>query len=378
MIFERFEEVGLSHYSYAIGCASNGQIAIIDPCYDVEIYLDFASDNDLVISHVFETHIHDDYTSGARHLADRAGAELVLSASEKDAAQFPHTKCKEGDVFYLGDVELKVLRTPGHLCLMAYFDKKATHFFAGDFLLCGELSGFGLDENVQICPAHGEGFGYKEESDCFSVIREYNISGKRIEMRSPELLTPKEFKERVEKGGVVLDLRQAGAFCAGHIAGSICIGWGEKLGFWAARALPYDVPIYLVSADPLIIERAVKYLASVGLFSIEGYLRGGIGAWKEAGLPLDTLKEHESLEKRGEQIVDVRSNKERENCPLEGSLHIPCQEIHKRLGELPRKPLLFVCAGGYRSVLAASLAKRGGFHPVSHLSGGLGAYLSRR
>ncbi len=66
MLLERFEEKGLSHYSYAVGCKEKGQIAIIDPRFDVDIYLEYAEKNQLVISHAFETHIHADYVSGAR------------------------------------------------------------------------------------------------------------------------------------------------------------------------------------------------------------------------------------------------------------------------------------------------------------------------
>lgn len=54
MIFERSEEIGLSHFSYAIGCSDIGQVAIIDPRYDVDIYLDYAEKNRLVISHVLK------------------------------------------------------------------------------------------------------------------------------------------------------------------------------------------------------------------------------------------------------------------------------------------------------------------------------------
>ncbi len=75
----------LSHYFYAIGCSDIGQVAIIDPRYDVDIYLKFAEENQLVISHVFETHIHADYASGAHHLAARTGSTLVLSGYDKGA-----------------------------------------------------------------------------------------------------------------------------------------------------------------------------------------------------------------------------------------------------------------------------------------------------
>ena len=64
MLIKRFQEKGLSHYSYAVGSKENGQIAIIDPHFDVEMYLEYAAQQGLVISHVLETHIHGDYVSG--------------------------------------------------------------------------------------------------------------------------------------------------------------------------------------------------------------------------------------------------------------------------------------------------------------------------
>ena len=93
MLFKRFEEKGLSHFSYAFGCPEKGQIAIIDPRFDVDVYLEYAEKNNLVISHVFETHIHADYASGARYLSMRSGAVLGLSAydkGEKYEVDFPH------------------------------------------------------------------------------------------------------------------------------------------------------------------------------------------------------------------------------------------------------------------------------------------------
>lgn len=100
MIFETFEEKGLSHYSYAVGCSAAGEMAVVDPRRDVDVYLDFAAAQGLRISHVLETHIHADYASGARELAERTGAELWLSAYDRGEAfevSFPHRATRDGD-----------------------------------------------------------------------------------------------------------------------------------------------------------------------------------------------------------------------------------------------------------------------------------------
>ncbi len=74
MLFEAFEETGLSQMSYAVGCQQSNELAIIDPRRDIDFYLDFAEEEGYVIRHVMDTHIHADYVSGARELAEVTGA----------------------------------------------------------------------------------------------------------------------------------------------------------------------------------------------------------------------------------------------------------------------------------------------------------------
>ncbi|WP_420421091.1 MBL fold metallo-hydrolase [Simkania sp.] len=219
MLFQRFEEKGLAHYSYLVGCEEKGQVAVIDPRRDVEIYLEYAEKNRLVISHVFETHIHADYASGARELAKRARATLCLSGYDKGEAyevSFAHRDCFEGDLFRLGSIELKVLHTPGHtpehLSFLLYDLQKSstvpTAIFSGDFLLLGtvgrpDLLGKeaaadlakklyhsiqeklkGLPDELDIFPAHGSG------SFCGSGINDRPFSKLGFEKLSNPFLNP--------------------------------------------------------------------------------------------------------------------------------------------------------------------------------------------
>ena len=85
MLLERFEVEGLAHYSYAVGCPQAGAIAIVDPERNIERYLEFAEREGVRIAHVLETHIHADYASGARALAERTGAELHVSTMSRCA-----------------------------------------------------------------------------------------------------------------------------------------------------------------------------------------------------------------------------------------------------------------------------------------------------
>ena len=89
MIFERITEPGLSQYAYAIGCRGAKEIAIVDPMRDIDVYLDFAGSHGVEITEVLETHIHADYASGARELAERTGATLRLSPCDHSI----HSEC---------------------------------------------------------------------------------------------------------------------------------------------------------------------------------------------------------------------------------------------------------------------------------------------
>ena len=115
MRFQRFEIPGLARYSYLL--ISGGCAAAVDPERNPESYLEYAAAHDLRLTHVFETHIHADYASGARELAERSGAELCLSAydtGEDFEVAFPHRELKEGDEVRIGDMRVVALHTPGH------------------------------------------------------------------------------------------------------------------------------------------------------------------------------------------------------------------------------------------------------------------------
>ncbi|MEI7856792.1 MAG: hypothetical protein WCH85_04735, partial [Methanomicrobiales archaeon] len=78
MLFERIVSEGISHISYLIG--SQGKAAVIDPRRDCDIYIDIARSNDLIITHIFETHRNEDYLIGSLELAGRCGAEIYHGA----------------------------------------------------------------------------------------------------------------------------------------------------------------------------------------------------------------------------------------------------------------------------------------------------------
>lgn len=150
MLFKQFEDKGLSQFSYFIGCEKTKIAAVIDPRRDVDIYEEFARENKMEIGFVFETHIHADYASGAKELANRTGARLMLSAyddGEKYEYSFAHEELRDGDIIELETVRFKVLHTPGHtpehISFLVYdLERTADEpqaMLSGDFLFIGSL-----------------------------------------------------------------------------------------------------------------------------------------------------------------------------------------------------------------------------------------------
>ena len=120
MLFRRFYDAKLAQASYLIGCQQTGEAVVVDPNRDVKQYLDSAATEGMQITHVTETHIHADFISGARELAQRAEAQLLLS-DEGDAnwkyayaGEARAGLLKDGDVFKVGNIRFDVLHTPGH------------------------------------------------------------------------------------------------------------------------------------------------------------------------------------------------------------------------------------------------------------------------
>jgi len=186
LYFKQFYLGCLAHASYLVG--SRGEAAVVDPRRDVDEYLADARAQGLTIRYVIETHLHADFVSGHRELAERTGASVVFSA--KAGAAFPHRAVADGDEIRIGDVVLRVLETPGHtpesICVLVIDGESSPEprlvltgdtLFIGDVgrpdlvgaqglsaesmaaLLYDSLHGklLALPDAVQVYPAHGAG-----------------------------------------------------------------------------------------------------------------------------------------------------------------------------------------------------------------------------
>lgn len=195
-------------------------------------------------------------------------------------------------------------------------------------------------------------------------------------------LSPKAFETAAnETGGIVLDVRHQDDFVKGHIPRSIFIGLGGDFAPWVG-ALIADVkqPILLVTPEGKE-EEAVTRLSRVGFDHTLGYLEGGFEAWKKAAMEYDTLTSIPATSLEGilqkdkkAPVYDVRKEGEYSSEHIEGAHNTPLDFINEHLSEYPKDATFYVhCAGGYRSVIAASILKSRGFHNLIDIAGGFKA-----
>ncbi|MFZ0547121.1 MAG: rhodanese-like domain-containing protein [Candidatus Promineifilaceae bacterium] len=256
MFLKYFYDQKLAHASYMVGCQVTGEALLIDPGRDVDIYLDAAELNEFTIVGAAETHIHADFVSGARELAERTGAKLYLSDEGDEDWKYSyldgydHSLLRDGDFFQIGRIRFDVWHTPGHTPEHISFLLTDTAgadepmgIFTGDFVFVGSVgrpdllekaAGYAdtsvtgarqifhslkrfrqLPDYMQIWPGHGAGsacgkglgavpsstVGYEK---LFNIALSYENEGQFIEMLldgQPE--PPKYFAvmKRVNKEG---------------------------------------------------------------------------------------------------------------------------------------------------------------------------------
>lgn len=192
-------------------------------------------------------------------------------------------------------------------------------------------------------------------------------------------LSVDEFKKWIKDDAIILDSRPANIFTHGFIPGSIFIGLEGRFAEWAGTILPFDKPIILVTEMDKETESVVR-LSRVGFENIYGVLAGGFEKWKSENEPVDIIIDVEADElmmdipfDKNIEIVDVRKENEFAEGHLENALNLPLHEITNlaEIAQFEEQQNLYIhCAGGYRSVIAASLFKRQGVHNLRNVLGG--------
>jgi glyoxylase-like metal-dependent hydrolase (beta-lactamase superfamily II)/rhodanese-related sulfurtransferase len=330
---------------------------------------------------------------------------LVVTDDEKSPAPWA---VLTGDTLFIGDVgrpDLSPKHTPVQLAGLLYDS------------LHNKL--MKLADNVLVYPAHGAGSlcGKNMRADRSSTIGTERLTNYALQIKSrqdfvaqltsnlparPEYfskdaeinrtgatalselpplraLTPTELTAMLENGA--LDVRPNDEFAAAHVPGSVNIALSGQFASWAGTVLGLTAQPVLIAATDEQLEEARLRMARVGIEVLDGYLHGGVNAWKRAGLPIGTLAQISvvDLEARlqsGElQVLDVRRAPEWEAGHIENATWWPLDNFNVSAPEMDRDlPIAVHCKSGYRSVIAGSLLQRAGFKNVVNVIGGFDAW----
>jgi hydroxyacylglutathione hydrolase len=439
----------LSEAAYYI--ESKGEAAIIDPLRDIDVYIALAKERNATIKYIFETHFHADFISGHLDLGKATGAPIVYGP--ETVTGFPVHISKDGELFAIGDLTIKVLHTPGHTlestCYLLKDETGKDHcVFTGDTLFVGDVgrpdlaqkgaeittSGLAgmlydslqsrivpLADDVIVYPAHGPGsscgknigpdtsstigeekqFNYalqaKDKEAFIKVVTDgilpppqyFPINAKinkegydsldDVLATSLKALPVAEFRKLLSDEMIVLDTRNIEEFMRGFVPGSISIGLDGRFAEWAGSLLPFDMPMLLITEAGKEKESIIR-LARVGFDKVQGYLQGGYEAWQKASEPIDMIVNVEADELMMDipfdtqlVVLDVRKPTEYAEGHLKDAINLPLSDLTDpgNMANIDDDQNLYVhCAGGYRSVIAASMLKRQGIHNLRNVAGG--------
>jgi len=448
MYIKQFYTNCLSEAAYYI--ESDGEVAIVDPLRDIDVYINLAKERKATIKYIFETHFHADFVSGHLDLSKKTGAPIVFGPEAKTS--FKIYAAKDGENINLGKLTFKVMHTPGHTlessCYLLYDEDKKPHsIFTGDTLFVGDVgrpdlsSGnmssvelaeifydtiqnkiLPLEDFILVYPAHGPGsscgknlgpnthsnIGEERKNNYalqpqtkeefvnaltnglaaapvyFAINAKINQTGyddiNDVVKKGMQSLSIIDFKIKMEDS-IILDTRAATLFTEGFIPGSISIGLEGRFAEWAGNVLPFDKDIILVTEEGKEEETIIR-LARVGFDKMQGYLKGGFEAWKNANEEIDLIIDVEADElmmdishDQNLLVLDVRKESEFSEGHLANAMNLPLHEMTDivQLAQFEENQNLYIhCAGGYRSVIAASLLKREGVHNIRNVLGGWG------
>ena len=205
------------------------------------------------------------------------------------------------------------------------------------------------------------------------------------QLPEPLALRPGQVLELAAKGHVILDVRSAAEFGAGHVPGSLNIGLGGQFASWAGSLIPLNSPIVIVAESAEKVTEAQMRLARVGFESVTGFVDGGIYDWNQAGLDVDVIPQISVSELKEMittspdlQVLDVRRPAEYDSGHVPRAQTAPLATIRKTLSGLnldTGKPTAIICAGGYRSSAATSILRQNGFRNLFNVTGGTTAWI---
>ena len=330
--------------------ATDGSVAIvIDPQRDIDRVLAAAAARGVTITHIFETHIHNDYVTGGYALAKAAGAAYHVCAD--DTVSFERDPVRDGDLIDVGEMQVLVMATPGHtfshLSYAVRHAGRAVAVFTGGSLLNGstgrtDLLGrqyarelaraqhgsarrlaAELPGDAMVCPTHGFGSfcsatptsgtastigmemqvnpaltldldDYVESTlaglDVYPAYYAHMAPANSAGPLAPDLAPPRpadsaELRRRIDAGEWVVDLRSRVAFAAGHVPGTLQFELGDNLTTYLGWLIPWGTPLTLLGATADDVAAAQRDLVRIGIDRVQASATGTPQAWTD-GRPL--------------------------------------------------------------------------------------------
>jgi hydroxyacylglutathione hydrolase len=334
--------------------ATDGAVAIvIDPQRDIDRVLAAADARGVRISHVFETHIHNDYVTGGLALARAAGAGYHVNAA--DEVEFDRIGIADGDHIEAGRMSVRVIATPGHtfnhLSYAVEFAGRVVAVFTGGSLLNGSTGRtdlLGAEHTIElaraqhgsarrlaaelpgdamVCPTHGFGSfcsatptsgaastlgmeaginpaltlaetDYVEHTlaalDAYPAYYAHMAPANAAGPREPDLTAPRladsaELRRRVQAGEWVVDLRSRVAFAAGHVPGTLSFELGDSMITYLGWLIPWGTPLTLLGQSAAEVAAAQRDLVRIGIDKPASAATGGPDAWS-GGRPLGSYE----------------------------------------------------------------------------------------
>jgi glyoxylase-like metal-dependent hydrolase (beta-lactamase superfamily II)/rhodanese-related sulfurtransferase len=432
VLFKQFVDDDLGCGSYIVGDEHAGIAIVVDPAYAIEQYLDECARREVRLVAVLETHTHADHVSGHGRLALDHGVPVWVHAAA--GAAFPHETLSDGTEIELGDVLVRTIHTPGHRpehCAFMVIDRSRGDepwlVLTGDSLFVGDAARpdlaveaadgaeglfhslqtlAELGDGVEVYPGHVAGSlcGAAMSSKASTTIgfeRRYNhalsesyedflatASGPQpprppnmeriVELNRGPFLAAQPPLPRADDDteSIVLDVRPAHVFAAGHRPGALNVPVsGSSFGTKAAFVLP-ERALVIDAADETEALHAARGLHAVGLFDIAGWRTGG-GSEQVEPVTMEELERRLAADEIC--LLDVREADERDSGSIPGSRHLPYR-VARQAAEndlCGARPIVTICESGPRAAIAASVLTAAGIDARPVLDGGIAEWRAR-